>query len=168
MPAPTLIKAKVKYAANNPKDFGNGPRINVVATPVNGGDEIKLWGDPDDALANLQKGQEIEILQEQRGDKTIHRLLQHAEDIVNQGPTTHQNGNGNQPTPEQLEAKFEGLLRLNAARYGKALKIAKHIVKNELGVELGSPLQEDQQHLLEPLKCIASSLFIESCRGMRG
>ncbi len=164
---PTLIKAKVKYTAGNPRDYGNGPRINVVAVATNG-EEIKLWGSPDDAIARLQKGQQIEILQEQKGDKTIHRLLQHAEDL-NQGPTTqHQNGNTNQqPTPEQLEAKFEGLLRLNAARYAKALKMAKHIIKNELGVEVQSPLQGDQTELLEPLKCIASSLFIESCRGMR-
>ena len=68
---------------------------------------------------------------------------------------------------KQQEEKFEALLRLNAARYAKALKAAKFVVKNELGVELGSPLQEDQQHLLEPLKCIASSLFIEASRGMR-
>ena len=169
--SPALVTGKVKYQAGNPREGKFGPYVNVLVV-LDGGEEVRVYDNPDGPVADLAKGQAVQLLQDQKNGKFVYKLLQTANQIATQPATQHQSGSqsdGKQAlTPEELEEKFEGLLRLNAKRYGKALKIAKHIVKNELGVELGSPLQEDQRELLEPLKCIASSLFIEACRGMRG
>ncbi len=166
--SPALVTGKVKYQAGNPREGKFGPYVNVLVV-LDGGEEVRVYDNPDGPVADLAKGQAVQLLQDQKNGKFVYKLLQTANQIATQPATQHQNGSQSdgKPTPEELEEKFEKLLRLNAKRYGKALKIAKHIVKNELGVELNSPLQEDQQVLLEPLKCIASSLFIEACRGMR-
>ncbi|MGI8935948.1 MAG: hypothetical protein ACR2FS_17920 [Phormidesmis sp.] len=55
-----LLQAAVKFAACPPKDFGNGPRINVVCTA--GDEEIKLWGNPEDPLAALKKGDSVSLI----------------------------------------------------------------------------------------------------------
>ena len=166
--SPALVTGKVKYQAGNPREGKFGPYVNVLVV-LDGGEEVRVYDNPDGPVADLAKGQAVQLLQDQKNGKFVYKLLQTANQLANQPATQHQNGSQSdgKPTPEKQEAKFEGLLRLNAARYAKALKAAKFVVKNELGVELGSPLQEDQQHLLESLKCIASSLFIEANRGMR-
>lgn len=61
MPTIQLLKATVKYPALDPKDFGKGPRINVVCT-LPSGEEAKLWGNPDDAIAQLKKGDQITLI----------------------------------------------------------------------------------------------------------
>ncbi len=157
MPAPTLIKAKVKYAANNPKDFGNGPRINVVATATNG-EEIKLWGSPDDAIANLRKGQEIEILQEQKGNKAIHRLLQHAEDM--QQPVTTQPQNGNQPQDSQftnkpLSADQKKVVAAYIEGQADLLSFCWDTARAKLKDRAGEE---------ESVRCFASTLFIAASK----
>ena len=170
MPAtPTLIKAKVKYPAHTPKDFGNGPRCNVVVTPINGGDDIKIWGGPDDAIVHLKKGQEIDILQEQRGDRVVNRLLQSTEQIKSKAQS--QNGNGEaQQDEEDDEEKFQRLMKRSASRYAKAIRAAKFVVKNEfqelLGLDPENPQLPQTPEALELVRCISSNLFIESHKGM--
>jgi hypothetical protein len=51
-----IIQGVVKYAAGPARETKNGPRINVVIT-LPSGEDIKLWGDPGDAvLTPLRKG----------------------------------------------------------------------------------------------------------------
>jgi hypothetical protein len=71
MTTATLIAGKVKYAASTPKDFGHGERINVVITPLTGGDDIKVWGNPDDAIATLTKNQQVTLLHDGKGYKLV-------------------------------------------------------------------------------------------------
>ncbi len=77
---PTIIPATVKYAAGQPRDTQYGPRINVVCTPAEG-DDIKLWGNPDDAISHLKKGQSVQILHEFKNGKDSYKLLQAAADL---------------------------------------------------------------------------------------
>jgi hypothetical protein len=44
-----IIQGVVKYAAGPARETKNGPRINVVIT-LPSGEDIKLWGDPGDAV----------------------------------------------------------------------------------------------------------------------
>jgi hypothetical protein len=66
-----LIAGKVKYAARSPKDFGHGEHINIVITPLTGSKDIKVWGNPDDAIASLTKGQQVTLLFDGRTYKLI-------------------------------------------------------------------------------------------------
>ena len=67
----TLIAGKVKYAASSPKDFGRGERVNVVISPLTGGEDIKVWGKPDDAIAQLTKGQQVTLLSDGKNYKLV-------------------------------------------------------------------------------------------------
>ncbi|WP_019499158.1 hypothetical protein [Pseudanabaena sp. PCC 6802] len=71
MSSATLIAGKVKYTASTPKDYGHGERINVVVTPIDGGDDIKVWGKPDDAIASLTKGQQVTLLYDGKSYKLV-------------------------------------------------------------------------------------------------
>ena len=59
MKTATLINGKVKFKAGTPKDFGNGERINIVVSAD--GKDIKVWGNPSDPIAYLQKGQDVTL-----------------------------------------------------------------------------------------------------------
>lgn len=71
MTTATLIAGKVRYAASTPKDFGHGERINVVISPLTGGEDIKVWGSPNDAIAQLTKGQQVTLLFDGKGYKLV-------------------------------------------------------------------------------------------------
>lgn len=62
------MQASVKYAANGPKQYAHGLRINVVITMPDGS-EKKLWGNPDDpVLTALRKGQAVEVFTDKKGN----------------------------------------------------------------------------------------------------
>ncbi|WP_019500910.1 hypothetical protein [Pseudanabaena sp. PCC 6802] len=69
MTSATLIAGKVKYAAGKAKDYGHGDRINVVITA--GGEEVKVWGKPDDAISLLKKGQDVQLIHDGKGYKLV-------------------------------------------------------------------------------------------------
>jgi hypothetical protein len=83
MPTIQLLKATVKYAALDPKDFGKGPRINVVCT-LPSGEEAKLWGNPDDAIAQLKKGEQISLIYDGKNYKLASENLPATETTVPQ------------------------------------------------------------------------------------
>lgn len=66
----TLIKASVKYPSREPKDYGYGMKVNVVLTSVNG-EEIRLWGKPDEALTTLKKGQTVQLIHDGKNYKIL-------------------------------------------------------------------------------------------------
>lgn len=53
-----VIKARVKFGPSKPEMTAHGEKINIVVTLPNGND-LKLWGTPDSALAQYKKGDEI-------------------------------------------------------------------------------------------------------------
>ncbi|MBW4474748.1 MAG: hypothetical protein KME45_30870 [Stenomitos rutilans HA7619-LM2] len=85
MATATLISGKVKYAAGHPKQTQYGERINVVISRLDGGEDIKLWGNPGDAIAHLRKGEDVSLLHDGKGYK-----------LVATAPT-QPNGNGKAP-----------------------------------------------------------------------
>jgi antitoxin (DNA-binding transcriptional repressor) of toxin-antitoxin stability system len=85
MKTATLITGKVKFAAGKPRDYGNGERINVVISPSHGGEDIKIWGNPDDPIQWLKRGESVTIADD---GKTYA--------LISTQPT---NGNGNAHPP---------------------------------------------------------------------
>lgn len=64
-----IVNGVVKWEARSPLETKYGPRINVVVT-LDSGEEIKLWGNPDDPiLTHLVKGQRLTLLQDDKGYK---------------------------------------------------------------------------------------------------
>jgi hypothetical protein len=62
MKTATLIQGTVKYKAGEPRQVSTGRmRINIVVTPNDNGEDIKVWGNPGDAIAYLQKGQPVTL-----------------------------------------------------------------------------------------------------------
>lgn len=68
MPTLQLLQAAVKYAASPPKDFGSGPRINVVCS-LPSGEDAKIWGNPDDPLSALRRGEKVTLIYDGRNYK---------------------------------------------------------------------------------------------------
>lgn len=68
MKTATLIHGTVKYKAGEPRQTSTGRmRINIVVTPSSGGEDIKVWGNPGDAIAYLQKGQPVTLAHDGKG-----------------------------------------------------------------------------------------------------
>ena len=93
MATATLISGKVKYAAGQPRQTQYGERINVVIARLDGGDDIKLWGNPRDAIAHLRKGETVQVMH----DGKTYKLLATT-------PTQETNGNGKATAPVQSAA----------------------------------------------------------------
>lgn len=62
--------ATVKFKAGPPRATKFGERINVLFTLPDGREE-KLWGNPGDPIQNLQNGQEITVVQTNKGFELV-------------------------------------------------------------------------------------------------
>jgi hypothetical protein len=76
MATATLISGYVKYPAGQPRDYGRGERINIVVTPNDGQDDIKVWGRPGDAIAQLKRGTTVTLTYDGRSYKLFETSLQ--------------------------------------------------------------------------------------------
>ena len=65
-----LVKGIVKYPSGRVLDTVHGQRINAVIL-LNTGEEIKLWGNPDDEIKQLKKNQEVQLLKDMKGFKLV-------------------------------------------------------------------------------------------------
>lgn len=95
MAAVTLISGKVKYAAGQPRQTQYGERINVVIARGDGGEDIKLWGNPGDVIAHLRKGEAVQLMHDGKGYKLVATV------------PTPDNGNGKLPTAPAPESWSE-------------------------------------------------------------
>jgi len=66
-----INKAKVKYAAGQPREGQYGPSINVLVV-FNDGKEARIYGKPGDAIASLKAGAIIDVLD----DKTKYKYVE--------------------------------------------------------------------------------------------
>ena len=57
----TLVDARVKYEAGQPREGKYGPYISALCTLADG-TEQRIFGEPGDAIANLKRGQNIKLL----------------------------------------------------------------------------------------------------------
>ena len=175
MATATLTQGTVKYGPCDPREYNGRWRVNAVVTLANGSD-VKVWGDPDGPESRLQKGQHVQILQGRGRNGPTYSLVQPLDETQSQKQSQpqYQNGSGNGETQQQNEEddeeKFKRLLKQSASRYGSAIRAAKFVVKNELGDLLGldpkNPQLPQTPEALELVRCISSSLFIESHKGM--
>lgn len=154
----TLINGRVLYAASSPKDYGHGPRINVVVEPLTGGDGIKVWDKADSALARLRKGEQVQLLYDGKAYKLVE-TQQAPLTMASQIPQPQQT-----QTPESAEEAFDQMLRQSASRYAKAVKLAKALAQRELGLSEQALSTLDGAAIC---KEIATGLFIEASRRSR-
>ena len=85
MKTATLVKGKVKFKAGAPFSFKHGDRINVMVTPENGGEDIRVYDNPGSPIQFLEKGDEISLL----FDGSNYLMLETADKLP-----TPTNGNG--------------------------------------------------------------------------
>jgi hypothetical protein len=140
MTTATLIAGKVKYAASTPKDFGHGERINIVITPLTGGEDIKVWGNPDDEIATLTKGQQVTLL----FDGKSHKLV-----------ADNQPAQVKQPVAAELSADQKRAIALYVNEQADLLKFC-WVTASE---KLDSLASEE-----ESIRCAASCLYIAAQR----
>jgi len=57
----TFSKAKVKYAAGQPREGQYGPSINILVV-FNDGKEARIYGKPGDPIQSLKQGDVIDVL----------------------------------------------------------------------------------------------------------
>jgi len=57
----TISKAKVKYAAGQPREGQYGPSINILVV-FNDGKEARIYGKPGDPIQSLKQGDVIDVL----------------------------------------------------------------------------------------------------------
>ena len=58
-----INKAKVKYAAGQPREGQYGPSINILVV-FNDGKEARIYGKPGDPIQSLKQGDVIDVLEE--------------------------------------------------------------------------------------------------------
>lgn len=58
-----INKAKVKYAAGQPRDGQYGPSINILVV-FSDGKEARIYGKPGDAIQSLKQGDVIDVLED--------------------------------------------------------------------------------------------------------
>jgi hypothetical protein len=140
MTTATLIAGKVKYAASTPKDFGHGERVNVVITPITGGEDIKVWGRPTDAIAQLTKGQQVTLL----FDGKSHKLV-----------ADNQPAQVKQPAANELSADQKRAIALYVNEQADLLKFCWITASEKL-----DSLASNE----ESIRCAASCLYIAAQR----
>lgn len=59
----TINKAKVKYAAGQPREGQYGPSINILVV-FSDGKEARIYGKPGDAIQSLKQGDVIDVLED--------------------------------------------------------------------------------------------------------
>ncbi len=92
--------ATVKFAAQRePLQTTNGPRINCVFT-LESGEEVKVWGDPDDIIGFLSKGEKVSLVKTKNSWKVASQV----------GPATGPAGQPMQPTTEPRSEDVRQLL----------------------------------------------------------
>lgn len=70
MATATLIDARVKYAAGQPREGKYGPYINVLVTLPDNSEE-RIFGKPDDPIKHLRKGQTVQLVRDAKGLKLV-------------------------------------------------------------------------------------------------
>lgn len=106
------MKATIKHPAGKrfPSKFENKPnRINIVISLSNG-EEIKIWRDETDPIANLQRGQTIDVFKNSKGEYEIDQDSLTQAPPVPTGPPTYTpfpKSNALLPPPEKSDLRFQ-------------------------------------------------------------
>lgn len=151
-----MEKAIVKHPAREPKDWGYGPRINVVFTLADGREE-KLWGEPGDRIKDLVKKQEITVRKDGKNWTLVDTPGMQQESRVEASNTT------GQVIPRELPAD------LKMKMYNNIIDLSGMIVYAYEKVSEAVDAQEEKTNTLmglsaEDKRSMATSVFIQTCR----
>ena len=147
----TVHQATVKFPAGKTFTTQYGDRVNAVLVIPATGEEIKLWGNPGDpTLTALKKGQQIAVVQDQKGWKLLNTPL--SED--SQAQPGNGNGNGKAHTPLDPDQKraIAAYIDQIADLYSYCSKVAATKC-----VDPSNPYEED-------IRAIATTLFIQTVK----
>jgi hypothetical protein len=143
MTSATITTATVKYPAREPKDWGYGLKINAIVTATNG-EEIKLWGKPEDtAIASLKKGQSVQLIH----DGKSYKLIQESPKSLP--------GEKHEPWDNEKKKAIANQISQNADLLAFCLQIAKTKF-----VESGLVQSE------ESMRSLATTLFIQAQKSL--
>ena len=148
----TVQTATVKFPAGKTFTTQYGDRVNAVLTIPATGEEVKLWGNPGDpALTALKKGQQVAVVQDQKGWKLLN--VPPAEDNPAPG-NGNGNGNGKAHTPLEPDQKRAIAAYIDdiAGVYNYCQKVAATKC-----VDPSNPYEED-------IRAIATTLFIQAVK----
>lgn len=146
----TVHTATVKFPAGKTFTTQYGDRVNAVLVIPQTGEEIKLWGNPGDpALTALKKGQQVAVVQDQKGWKLLN--VPPTEDTPAPG---NGNGNGKAHTPLEPEQKRAIAAYIDdiAGVYNYCTKVAATKC-----VDPNDPYEEN-------VRAIATTLFIQAVK----
>jgi hypothetical protein len=147
MSTATLITARVKYGAGQPRETQYGMRINALLT-LPDGTEHRVWGKPEDrAIASLKKGQQVQLLHDGKGYKLV----------ADNQPAQVKQLVATELTPEQKRAA-EGI-RNEIAEYVTGQANLLKFCWTTAAVKLGGIATEE-----ESIRCAAASLYIAAQR----
>lgn len=147
MATASLTHATVKFPAGRVVETQYGDRINVVFTPTNGGEDIKLWGKPDDPrLTSLKRGNPVQLIHDGKG----YKLLETAQPMTTAAqlpqPTTQ--------TPEWSDERKRAI----AAQIKRNARLFRFCYDQAKDAFEGEALE------VEDLRAIATTLFIQALR----
>jgi hypothetical protein len=140
MSTATLIAARVKYGAGQPRETQYGMRINALLTLPNG-TEHRVWGKPEDlAISSLKKGQQVQLLYDGKGYKLV---------------ADNQPAQVKQPVATELNPEQKRAIADYVTGQADLLKFCW----TTAAVKLGGIATEE-----ESIRCAAASLYIAAQR----
>jgi len=148
-----LHTGTVKFGAGKAFTTQHGDRINVVITLANG-EEVKLWGNPGDAtLTALKKGQQCQLMKDQKGYKLITEAQPEQPSQAPQA-TNGNNGNGKR-LPQTWSDDERRAIAAKTEQHAKFLRYCYDQINAQFA---GQPLSE------ESIRTLAITLYIQSSK----
>ena len=86
-----INKAKVKYAAGQPREGQYGPSINILVV-FSDGKEARIYGKPGDAIQSLKQGDVIDVLEDKgklkyvQSEPTIQQAVESMQSVDKEQP----------------------------------------------------------------------------------
>jgi len=146
-----LHTGTVKFSAGKVFETQYGQRINCVVSLANG-EETKLWGNPDDsALLALKKGQQVQLMKDQKGYKLISEAT--PEQPSQASPQASSGSNEKRLPPTWTDDERRAI----AARTEQHAKLMKYC-HDQIKTQFGDGLSE------ESLRTLTITLYLQNCK----
>ena len=146
-----LLSGVVKFGAGKAFQTQYGERVNCVITLASG-EEAKLWGNPDDAaLLALKKGQQVQLMKDQKGYKLISEATP---ETPQASPQASSGSNGKRLPPTWTDDEKRAI----ASRTEQQAKFLRYCYDQINAQFAGQPLSE------ESIRTLAITLYIQSSK----
>ena len=146
-----LHTGTVKFGAGKTFQTQYGERVNCVITLASG-EEAKLWGNPDDAaLLALKKGQQVQLMKDQKGYKLISEATP---ETPQASPQASSGSNGKRLPPTWTDDERRAIAA-KTEQQAKFLRYCHDQIKHQFD---GTGLSE------ESLRTLTITLYIQSSK----